>query len=287
MPREITVTDVVDVASGTNEGSETSQIVSFPVNENQHILMEVGIDLQKIDANKKEYESDPGKWNEITEAVRQYWISKGPEECQNYDCDFSNSERCYPDQNRKFSRNLLFRKHISGEQIKREWLLYSPSIGLIFCFACKLFDDVKSQFSNEGFCDWKHASSRITQHENSSGHRNSMFVLISRRKLSGRINTSLEIQFQIEREYWHSVLKRIVSTVKFLSTRGLAFRGQNEQINSEQNGNYLGILELISEFDPFLSNHLAKYGNKGKGRASYLSSTICEEVIQIMGEKLY
>ena len=113
-----------------------------------------------------------------------------------------------------------------------------------------------------------------------------MFVLISRRKLSGRINTSLEIQFQIEREYWHSVLKRIVSTVKFLSTRGLAFRGQNEQINSEQNGNYLGILELISEFDPFLSNHLAKYGNKGKGRASYLSSTICEEVIQIMGEKL-
>ncbi|KAI6647158.1 Zinc finger MYM-type protein 1-like [Oopsacas minuta] len=172
-----------------------------------------------------------------------------------------------------------------SEQIKREWLLYSPSTGLIFCFACKLFDDVKSQFSNGGFVTGA-ASSCITQHENSSGHRNSMFVLISRRKLSGRINTSLEIQLQIEREYWHSVLKRIVSTVEFLSTRGLALRGQNEQINSEQNGNYLGILGLISEFDPFLSNHLAKYSNIGKGRASYLSSTICEEVIQIMGEKL-
>ena len=45
-------------------------------------------------------------------------------------------------------------------------------------------------------------------------------------------------------------------------------------------------MQLISEFDPFLSNHLAKYGNKGKGRASYLSSTICEEVIQIIGEKV-
>ena len=41
--------------------------------------VDIHIDLQKIDANKKEFESDPGKWNEITEAVRQYWISKGPE----------------------------------------------------------------------------------------------------------------------------------------------------------------------------------------------------------------
>ena len=43
---------------------------------------------------------------------------------------------------------------------------------------------------------------------------------------------------------------------------------------------------MISEFDPFLSSHLAKYGNKGSGRASYLSSTICNELIKIIGDKL-
>ena len=154
------------------------------MNEHQNLSMVNDIELQlDLDANE-DYDFDPGKWTEITEAVRQYWISKGPVGCQNHDCDFSKSERYYSDQNRKFLRNLLFRKHINGEQIRREWLVYSPSTGLIFCFACKLFDNGKnkSQFSNEGFCDWKHGSFRITQHESSSGHRNSMLLLISRKK---------------------------------------------------------------------------------------------------------
>ena len=43
------------------------------------------------------------------------------------------------------------------------------------------------------------------------------------------------------------------------------------------------LIELISKFDPFLRNHIETFGNKGKGRPSYLSSTICEEFIEIMG----
>ena len=63
----------------------------------------------------------------------------------------------------------------------------------------------------------------------------------------------------------------------------MPFRGDNEILNSPHNGIYLGVLELISKFDPFLRNHIETYGNKGKGRPSYLSSTICEEFIEIMG----
>ena len=84
----------------------------------------------------------------------------------------------------------------------------------------------------------------------------------------------MDPHFRKEREYWQNVLESIVSAVKFLATRGLAFRGTNEMLNSRDNGNYFGILELISEFDPLLSNHLAQYGNQGKGRPSYLSSKI-------------
>ena len=36
----------------------------------------------------------------------------------------------------------------------------------------------------------------------------------------------------------------------------------------------------------FLSSHLAKYGNVGRGKQSYLSSTICEELIEILGSKV-
>lgn len=47
----------------------------------------------------------------------------------------------------------------------------------------------------------------------------------------------------------------------------------------------MGILELISQFDPFLAVHIKTYGQKGRGSFSYLSSTICEEFIDMMGEK--
>ena len=68
--------------------------------------------------------------------------------------------------------------------------------------------------------------------------------------------------------------------------RGLAFRGDDEIIGSQHNGNFLGSLELISQFDPFLLEHLKNYGNPGKGQVSYLSSTICDELIAIMGEQV-
>ena len=53
--------------------------------------------------------------------------------------------------------------------------------------------------------------------------------------------------------YWCKVLMRIVSTVKFIAERGLAFRGADEVVGSPNNGNYLGILELLAEYDTFLS----------------------------------
>ena len=74
--------------------------------------------------------------------------------------------------------------------------------------------------------------------------------------------------------------------VKFLATRGLAFRGENEKkIGSHLNGSYLGVLELLSKFDPFIAEHIEKYGNRGKGNP-YLSANVCEELVALMGEKV-
>lgn len=72
-------------------------------------------------------------------------------------------------------------------------------------------------------------------------------------------------QHQLELQYWRDVLQRVVSIIKFLAERGLAFRGSNEVFGSASNGNYLGIMELLAEYDPFLANHIKNYGNKGKG----------------------
>ncbi|XP_050065317.1 zinc finger MYM-type protein 1-like [Aphis gossypii] len=58
-----------------------------------------------------------------------------------------------------------------------------------------------------------------------------------------------------------NVLKRVIAVIKFLSSRGLAFRGDSEIFGCPKNGNYLGCLELLSNFDPFLEEHIKKFGN--------------------------
>ena len=86
--------------------------------------------------------------------------------------------------------------------------------------------------------------------------------------------------------YWRQVLERVVEVICTLAERGLAFRGSNETFGSSHNGNYIGLLELIAKFDSFLAAHIAKYGHPGRGHTSYLSKTICEEIIEEMSKHI-
>ena len=63
-----------------------------------------------------------------------------------------------------------------------------------------------------------------------------------------------------------NVLHRVVNVVKFLSNRCLAFRSSHEKIGLQINGNVLGIIELTSQYNPFLAAHLVKYGNLDSGK---------------------
>ena len=72
--------------------------------------------------------------------------------------------------------------------------------------------------------------------------------------------------------------------MKFVCERGLAFRGTDETVGSPNNGNYLGLLEPLATVDPFLCQHIQLHANRGKGHTSYLSKTICEEIVKIMGK---
>lgn len=80
-------------------------------------------------------------------------------------------------------------------------------------------------------------------------------------------------------------MRRAVVVICTMAERGLAFRVTNEQFGFLQNGYYLGLLDLICQFHPFLSSHIAKYENSEKGNISYLSKTKCEELIDIMSKK--
>ena len=234
--------------------------------------------------------TDPGLWNTKYTVTVDHWIFNGPTKCQNHDCDFSNSRRVYGEgekTQKRYLTNTLFKRELrNGEFIKREWLLYSPSKGCLYCFPCRLLSKKESPFATPGFNDWKH-SNVVAEHENGEEHRRCLLEYSIRHKESDCVDSVFLSQHRSQKEYWHKVLKRVVSVIRFLASRGLAFRGENQTIGSSKNGNFLGILELLSEFDSFLEEYLKVYGDAGKGNSSYLSANICEEFIEIMGQQVF
>lgn len=132
-----------------------------------------------------------------------------------------------------------------------------------------------------GFGDWKNINVRMEAHEQSKDHFNSIKKMVDLQKCK-KLDVKLINQFNNEKMYWIQVLKRVIAVIKFLSSRGLAFRGDSEIFGYPKNGNYLGCLELLSDFDPFLEEHIKKFRYPGKGKVSYVSSTICNEFIDIL-----
>lgn len=67
---------------------------------------------------------------------------------QHFDSDFSASRRQYDDGTaRYFTRFTMFRKHVNGEEIKRE---YSPFSGNVYCFPCVLLCDAEINYRDNG-----------------------------------------------------------------------------------------------------------------------------------------
>ncbi|KAL4105050.1 hypothetical protein QTP88_020340 [Uroleucon formosanum] len=239
--------------------------------------------------------NDIGLWPaNITKEMIEYWAKKGSAELQNCDkLSMQNPVLVYQDEPRdssnfvrKCTKNMFTRRNKNQETVNRFWLCFSPSNGKIYCYPCKLMSTQNNKLSREGFNDWKHASDRLYDHEISKTHLESVMSLVQRGKVTGRIDQELAMQELQQIEYWRKILRIIVSTIKFIAERGLAFRGDNEIVGSPRNGNFLGILELLAEYEPILATHLKEHANKGSGHVNYLSSTICEELIRCMGDKV-
>ncbi|XP_029347739.1 uncharacterized protein LOC100568464 isoform X2 [Acyrthosiphon pisum] len=266
---------------------------------NGKVPEEIAMDIQEIDQNTfpkvAEYNvipgSDPALWS-INNFTQDYFCIHGFS--QNVSSmNFSKSKRPYiisqkgvkKTYYRYFNLRYLQVTLKNGEKLKRDFLMYSESKGVIFCGPCLLFGN-KSVFATTGFSNWQKAEERILEHSNSSNHRSNIIKMKDRGNIHGRIDNNLVTQVETQRIYWVNVLKRVVAVVKRLSSRGLAFRGTTSKIGCNNNGNFLMALELLAEFDPFLSNHLETYGNPGKGNTSYISYNIYEQFINIMSKQV-
>ena len=98
------------------------------------------------------------------------------------------------------------------------------------------------------------------------------------------IDKALQDQINKDREHWRQVFMRIVSVVSFFCKNNLAFCGSTEKIYEENNGNFLGIIEMIAEFDPIMKEHLRRIQEK-EIHYYYLSHKIQNKfILMLAGE---
>ena len=151
----------------------------------------------------------------------------------------------------------------NGEKYERTWLVYSIDVDKVFCFCCKLFNVNTSTCSlaHKGNNDWNNISSILKRHEASNRHilnMRSWIDLQTRLTNNKTIDKQIQEQINKEKEHRKNVLKRTIAIVKTLGKNNLAFRGTNEKIYEENNGNFLTIIEMIAEFDLIMQEHIKR-----------------------------
>nr|XP_047135417.1 zinc finger MYM-type protein 1-like [Hydra vulgaris] len=236
-------------------------------------------------------ENDPANWIKNQETIDYLSINGFNQNLKNN--NFQKSKRIYTKiiggvrrtRFRYMSKSIFISTLVNGEKINRTFLIYSESKGSIFCAPCYLFGGTTS-FATVGFSDWKKGEEKIKRHENSQHHKLCVMNMKERKEVLNRVDQKLKYQVETEINYWKNVLTRVVAVVKSLSSRGMSFRGDDDRFGSVHNGNFMMSLELIAQFDPFLAQHIEKFGNKGKGLTSYLSFNIYEQFISIMADNV-
>jgi len=142
--------------------------------------------------------------------------------------------------------------------------------------------------ATEGYNDWIHLGSRLKEHETSADHVLNMttwYELRSRLQSDQAIDKTAQRQLEKEKDHWRKVLFRIFCIVKFLAKHSLTFRGTNSKLYEDSNGNFLGLIEMLAEFDPVIQDYV-RHITSEETLLHYLDPKIQNELINLLASAI-
>lgn len=192
--------------------------------------------------------NNPAKWPTLTSNLKTILVEHGPPKILDtiyYPLD---------ENNRHFSKKWFYKKLTNGEQVQRQWLMYSVSNNKLFCFPCVLFSSQDCAFVS-GFNDWPHLNPRLPDHENNLQHKQNYIKWKEFEKIildNKTIDCEVQQIFKNEKGKWRNILKIIVDVIMFCSRTNLPLRGHLENLTNSKKGIFLDLIEVISHYDTIL-----------------------------------
>lgn len=243
-------------------------------NENDEIMKDLKFDYTNI-------ESWPSF---ISKSIRDHIVS------MKFSAEVD-KEYKYPlnSEKRHFSADLFYRNMHNKESFLRSWMYYSKNADKVFCISCKLFNtNSRSFLTTTGSNDWKYIYENLRSHENSPEHLKHFINWV---EISQRLNTHSSIDENLqkvirqERDHWQTVLDRLCNIILYITRNNLALRGSSDKLYTPNNGNFLGLVELLGKYDMTLHEHLRRIVCK-ETHVHYCSHEIQNELISLLASSI-
>ena len=119
-------------------------------------------------------------------------------------------------------------------------------------------------------------------HEHSEGHVNAMFAWSEYKKnivKDSSIREALDKAYKKKVDENRMYIKTIAEVLQLTAMQNVAQRGHVENDGSQNKGNFIEMMELISKHNPLVAKKM-----NGAGNAKYISNTIQNEVLECLSD---